>query len=253
MAQATEPSAYIHALEEHLRLAVFGEVRPDDPHAAVLLVRCALAGHDHRRATELALATQALAMDTRADRDMDAAAAHVRGLAERDAVLLERAASAYSAPLASAEATEDAGQAYAACGDHDSAEAVLRRAHDQYDRLGCREGTARVRSLLRAAGVRLHHWRRADRPAFGWASLTETELQIAELVAQGFSNREVAGRVYLSTHTVAFHLRHIFWKLGVGSRVQLARLVAENPGRQAGAAVTLAGSRPSGPNWAGSA
>jgi DNA-binding CsgD family transcriptional regulator len=253
MALATDPSAYVRDLEEHLRLAVFGEVRPPDPHAAVLLVRCALAGHDHRRATELALATQALAMDTRADRDMDAAAAHVRGLVERDAVLLERAASAYSAPLARAEATEDAGQAYAARGDDDYAEAVLRQAHEQYDRLGCPEGTARVRSLLRAAGVRLHHWRRADRPAFGWASLTETELRIAELVAQGFSNREVAGRVYLSTHTVAFHLRHIFWKLGVGSRVQLARLVAENLGRQAGAAVTLAGSRPSGPNWAGSA
>ena len=99
---------------------------------------------------------------------------------------------------------------------------------------------ARVRSSLRTAGVRLHHWKRADRPAFGWASLTETELQIADLVAQGFSNREVAGRVYLSTHTVAFHLRHIFWKLGVGSRVQLARLVAENPDRQAGAPATLA-------------
>jgi DNA-binding CsgD family transcriptional regulator len=253
MALATDPAAYLHDLEEHLRLAVFGEVRPAEPHAAVLLVRCALAGHDHRRANELALATQALARDRRADRDMDAAAAHVRGLVERDAVSLERAASAYAAPLARAEATEDAGQAYAALGDHDSAEAVLRQAHEQYSRLGCPEGAARVRSLLRAAGVRLHHWRRADRPAFGWASLTETELQIAELVAQGLSNREVAGRVYLSTHTVAFHLRHIFWKLGVASRVHLARLVADNQGRQAGEAVMPADSRLSGPNWTASA
>jgi DNA-binding CsgD family transcriptional regulator len=40
----------------------------------------------------------------------------------------------------------------------------------------------------------------------------------------------VAGRVFLSTHTVAFHLRHIFWKLGITSRVQLARLAAEQDG-----------------------
>ena len=43
----------------------------------------------------------------------------------------------------------------------------------------------------------------------------------------GLSNRQVANRVFLSPHTVAFHLRHIFWKLGVTSRVQLARTAAE--------------------------
>jgi ATP/maltotriose-dependent transcriptional regulator MalT len=46
-------------------------------------------------------------------------------------------------------------------------------------------------------------------------------------VAQGLSNRKVANRVFLSPHTVAFHLRHIFWKLGVTSRVQFARMAAE--------------------------
>ena len=48
-----------------------------------------------------------------------------------------------------------------------------------------------------------------------------------DLVAQGLSNRQVAGRMFLSSHTVAFHLRHVFWKLDVTSRVQLARLAAE--------------------------
>ena len=46
-------------------------------------------------------------------------------------------------------------------------------------------------------------------------------------MAQGLSHRQVANRVFLSTHTVAFHLRHIFWKLGITSRVQLARIAAE--------------------------
>jgi DNA-binding NarL/FixJ family response regulator len=49
-----------------------------------------------------------------------------------------------------------------------------------------------------------------------------------ELVAQGLSNRQVASQVFLSVHTVAFHLRHVFWKLDVSSRVQLARLAAEH-------------------------
>ena len=93
--------------------------------------------------------------------------------------------------------------------------------------LGDADDLARVQSGLRAAGTRLRHWAHADRPAFGWDSLTDTERRVAGLVAQGLSNRQVANRVFLSTHTVAFHLRHIFWKLGITSRVQLARIAAE--------------------------
>jgi DNA-binding CsgD family transcriptional regulator len=70
-------------------------------------------------------------------------------------------------------------------------------------------------------GTRLCHWTHQDRSAIGWGSLTDTERTITDLVAQGLSNRQVASRVFLSTHTVAFHLRHVFWKLGVTSRVQL--------------------------------
>jgi DNA-binding NarL/FixJ family response regulator len=57
---------------------------------------------------------------------------------------------------------------------------------------------------------------------------------VVELVTDGLSNREVASQMFLSLHTVAFHLRHVFWKLGVSSRVQLARLAAERgPEQQA--------------------
>ena len=101
------------------------------------------------------------------------------------------------------------------------------QAYALYEELGSAEGTARVRARLRALGTRLCHWTHQDRPAFGWDSLTDTERTITDLVAQGLSNRQVASRVFLSTHTVAFHLRHVFWKLGVTSRVQLARMAAE--------------------------
>jgi DNA-binding CsgD family transcriptional regulator len=74
--------------------------------------------------------------------------------------------------------------------------------------------------------VRRRHWTRAqDRPTVGWESLTETERAVAELVAQGLSNRDVAARMYVSIHTVAFYLRQIFRKLEIGSRVELARIV----------------------------
>ncbi len=65
-------------------------------------------------------------------------------------------------------------------------------------------------------------------PAFGWESLTDTEHTIIELVAQGLTNREAGERVFLSHHTVGFHLRSVFAKLGVSSRVELTRVALEH-------------------------
>jgi DNA-binding CsgD family transcriptional regulator len=219
--------SYIQDLEERLRQMVFDADNSASSQGAVLLVRGALAGGDHARAAELADATASLARTRPQDSNMMAAATHTRGLLERDCALLDRAACAYTAPLARAQATEDAALALASAGDRGNAVTRLRRAYQQYEEQGCADGMARVRSQLRQAGVRVRHWRRAQRPAFGWDSLTEAERQIAELVAQGLSNREVAGQLFLSAHTVAFHLRHIFDKLDISSRVQLARMVAE--------------------------
>jgi len=218
--------AYVHDLEQHLQLSLFGN-GVADPDGAVLLVRGALADGDQARAASLAEATQRLAADTPDDQDMAAAADHARGLIEQDPLILERAAGRYSGDFARACALEDAGNAWAEQDNQYHAEERLRQAHALYERLGETDGMARVRSCLRAVGTRLRHWRHAGRPAFGWGSLTDTERRIADLVAQGLSNRDVANQVFLSTHTVAFHLRHVFWKLGVSSRVQLARLAAE--------------------------
>ena len=223
---------YVRDLEEHLRRILFGQGRASDPQAAVLLVRGALADGDHSRAEWLAESTQRLAEATPGDSNVAAAAAHAHALVGRDSAALEQAAGRYSALLPRARATEDAGLAWAAQGDQDQAVTWLRRAYELYQQPGAVDGMARVRAELRAAGVSLHHWKRAARPAFGWASLTETEWRVADLVAQGLSNREVAGKVFLSTHTVAFHLRHIYWKLNVGSRVQLARLAADQAVRE---------------------
>jgi len=218
--------AYVQDLEKHLQLTLFGG-RVADPDGAVLLVRGALAEGDSERAATLADATRRLAAATPGHPDMAAAADHARGLVEQDAALLERVAVRYSATGARATALEDAGRSWVGQGNQRSAEALLRQAYALYEEVGSAEGAARVRAWLRTVGTRLCHWTHADRPAFGWDSLTDTERTIAGLVAQGLSNRQVASRVFLSTHTVAFHLRHVFWKLGVTSRVQLARMAAE--------------------------
>ncbi len=63
---------------------------------------------------------------------------------------------------------------------------------------------------------------------FGWESLTQTERSIVSLVAQGLTNREAAARLFLSHHTVGFHLRSIYRKLGVTSRVEVTRLALEH-------------------------
>ncbi|WP_264072916.1 helix-turn-helix transcriptional regulator, partial [Mycobacterium palustre] len=61
------------------------------------------------------------------------------------------------------------------------------------------------------------------RPTSGWASLTPTERDVARLVAEGLANNEIAARLFISRRTVQTHLTHVYAKLGIASRVQLAQ------------------------------
>jgi DNA-binding CsgD family transcriptional regulator len=60
------------------------------------------------------------------------------------------------------------------------------------------------------------------RPASGWASLTPTELSVVRLVAEGLSNQQVAERLFVAPRTVGTHLTHVYAKLGISSRTELA-------------------------------
>jgi DNA-binding CsgD family transcriptional regulator len=62
------------------------------------------------------------------------------------------------------------------------------------------------------------------RPSFGWDSLTPTELQVVALVSEGLTNPQVAERLFIARGTVKIHLGHIFSKLGVATRSELAAL-----------------------------
>ena len=86
---------------------------------------------------------------------------------------------------------------------------------------------ARVRGRLREHGVRRRRVPR-ERSETGWDAMTDSELTVARLVAQGFTNREVAEQLFVSPHTVSSHLRSIFAKLDVNSRVALTRLASDH-------------------------
>jgi DNA-binding CsgD family transcriptional regulator len=95
------------------------------------------------------------------------------------------------------------------------------------------DGTSPVGTVLRlseltsaSAGPR----RSRDHTTFGWTSLTPTEHSVTDLVAEGLTNRQIAERLFLSRHTVGFHLRSVFRKLAVNSRVDLTRLVMQHDG-----------------------
>jgi pimeloyl-ACP methyl ester carboxylesterase/DNA-binding CsgD family transcriptional regulator len=65
-----------------------------------------------------------------------------------------------------------------------------------------------------------------SRPVLGWASLSDAERAVVDLVVEGLTNQEIAGRLFLSRYTVETHLKHVFAKLVVRSRAELAALAA---------------------------
>ncbi len=196
------------------------------------LVRMALEVGDR----ELAESAVARA-EYRSDRNpgvqsLAATAAHARGLTKGDTRELSEAVNLFKQsprPIALAAAYEDLGLAQRRQGMDGSGADALTQALVLFPRAGAIRDAARLRSSLRELGIR-RRVLSAEKPRKGWGAMTKSELAIAQLVANGFTNREVAERLFLSPHTVNTHLREVFAKLGVNSRVDLARLATERGG-----------------------
>jgi DNA-binding CsgD family transcriptional regulator len=199
-----------------------------DPALAPWLVRTMRAAGDHELAVITARAAEAIACGNPGYPATAAAAAHSMGVARQDPVRLTEAAAQHPDPWARASAAEDLAVLHARQADKDQAIHHLTEAIDGYQLAGAAADMARIRRRLRELGVRRRYWTQsAGRPVTGWQSLTDTERVASELVAQGLNNKQVADRMYISVHTVAFHMRQIFRKLNIGSRLELARVVMQ--------------------------
>lgn len=203
-------------------------VLTSEPTAAAWLVRVAMATGRRQRADDVVDAAENIAWRSPGLPNPSVAADHARGLRRGDPEALGRAVAGHGDPWARGSAAEDLGVLLGADdGCRDRAVENLRIALACYDAVGATRDAARVRGRLRLLGERRRHWVRRAHPTSGWASLTGTEQAVCDLVSQGLTNRNAAEQMFISEHTVAFHLRQVFRKLGIHSRVELARLSAE--------------------------
>ena len=154
-------------------------------------------------------------------------AGYARGILERDAQALLAAADvlhASSRPLLYAAAAEDAGAELARADRGDEALDQLNAAFDTYLHHEALADARRVGRELRRLGVQRRIVSQ-PRAKTGWDSLTDSELKVVNLIAQGVTNRSVATQLHLSLHTVKNHVHNAFAKLGINSRAQLAQLM----------------------------
>jgi DNA-binding NarL/FixJ family response regulator len=136
------------------------------------------------------------------------------------------AAEEIHAPIEAALSRTLAGRALAQAGQADRAIAELQRAATDLHACGALRYRDQAERELGKLGHRTHRRTQPGKPdTTGFESLTERERQVARLVVDRKTNPQIAADLFLSKKTVETHLRHIFEKLDVPSRVALARVV----------------------------
>ncbi len=205
------------------------------PRSLELLTRCWLAlgrrSDAERAASSATSAAKALSLrmaDAMAQRA--AAAVALDGgdleLATEHALASALAADQIGAPVEAALSRTLAGRALAQSGQRDRAVSELQHAAAELHACGALRYRAAAERELRHLGHHVHRRTRPGKPAaVGTESLTEREHQVARLVVDRKTNPEIAAALFLSPKTVETHLRHIFHKLGVTSRVEVARII----------------------------
>jgi DNA-binding NarL/FixJ family response regulator len=213
---------------ESLALA---ELARDRPAAAEAYTRRA---EEHAAGLDLevpaGLALRARAAVLLAGGEASAAAA----VAGESAAALKRVGAALQAGFA----TSLRGRALAAAGDKKAAIAALREAEGVFESCGALRVRDEARRELRKLGARAETRGPASADEAGIAALTKRELGVAELVTDRKTNKEIAADLFLSEKTIESHLRNIFVKLGVSSRVEVARAIERDRGEREQAAAS---------------
>jgi DNA-binding CsgD family transcriptional regulator/tetratricopeptide (TPR) repeat protein len=206
------------------RAARSRELLVDQPAAAPALVRFSLDAGDLDTAKQVARAARLVASKNGDFDTFRVSAIHAKGLIAGDSDGLLLASTQHADPWARAWATEDAGALLAtAKSNRAQGISLLEKALRTYGSLGSRYDIARVKSRLREISGN-HHVPSPEMPVAAYSGLTITETHVADLVSQGLTNTQVANQMFLSRHTVAYHLKSIFSKLNVSSRGELTSL-----------------------------
>ena len=196
------------------------------------LARLAVIAGDRERASEV---TEAAEEGRRRAEEVPSAvgaAQRCRGILEDDPDLLVAAVDAYRRSprvVERAGVCEDAALSLARRRAMSDARALFEEALAIFEELEATHDSSRVLAAMRSLGIRRGSRAPRRRPATGWDALTPTELDVARLTIEGLSNPKIAERLFVSKRTVQTHLSHIFGKLGISSRVALARVAAERP------------------------
>jgi DNA-binding CsgD family transcriptional regulator len=209
-------------------ITLFGtHVLPQVLDLVILGARVASAAGDAGLRARVLQATELLERERPPVPPFAGVAGHARGLLERDVAALVAAAGlleSSSRPLLYAAAAEDAGGELARIDRVGEAVAQLNAAFDTYMSHEAFADARRVGRELRRLGVErriVSH----PRAKTGWDSLTDSELKVVNLVAEGATNRAVAQRLHITPHTVKAHLSNAFAKLGINSRAELSQLM----------------------------
>jgi DNA-binding CsgD family transcriptional regulator len=209
---------------------VASSVRDWVPSAIVDAIRAATASNDLALANDVASIARAIAEATPDSVTIAGVNAQAQGLITNDPRGLRSAVDLLQVsprPATLADAWFDYGRCLIGNGQSVAGTTALERAFELFTSIDADGEAAHVDRLLIAGGARRRSVKPVHRPKDGWASLTLAERRVAELLADGYSNREAAAHLGLTHNTIGTHARSIFGKLGVRSRVELTRTAVQ--------------------------
>jgi DNA-binding CsgD family transcriptional regulator len=199
-----------------------------DPLGGARLARLATTVGDRRGALSAVNLSERLAALNPGVVTIEASAALARGMVHGEAARLEEGVALLRSsdrPVALAWACETASRQEGVL-TNPARRRLMERARVEYERVGATGCAAHVRDQLPSAPVVSRAPDGAAIQRAAWQSLTSAERRVAGEVSRGLSNREVARCLFISQNTVESHLKHIYPKLGIHSRMQLAVMVA---------------------------
>jgi len=193
------------------------------------LAHLALSERDHAFTDEVVTLAELGAQRSPDVASLAGIALQLRGLVAHDVELLYEAVRVLEAsprPMVRAGAEQDLGFELVARDHRRDGAQHLDAAWAIYRGIGAFGPMTDLQTRMRRAGFRRRQWQTAQpRPADGWAALTTAEVRVAELIADGYTNKAASAALGVSANTIGTHLRVVFRKLDVQSRVQLSNLV----------------------------